>query len=523
MRISLVKCPVWGTREPPLALAQLSGDLKAVGIEVKSFDLNNYLYKYRDMSFTNLWAWEQVSFWYQKKEVFNFFDSILPKLESYIDRILENDPKIVGFSLESSSFYSTVYISDLIKKRNQNIKIFFGGQLFYDKRNIERSFNESKVDYILLGEGDVTVCELVKILYRDGNINSCDGICYKDNDKIVFTKPRQMLKNLDNLPFMDFSDMSLNDYDDNEHLPLMTSRGCVWACKFCSTHSFWQGYRQMCAERIHQEIAYHKIAYPMAGHIDFQDLEFNADVNRLKEFCQLMIKYPPFGSKQYWLSNAIVNPLMTKDILELVKESGCKKLIFGIESGSQRVLDSMGKKYKVKDAKKIIRDAYEVGVKVTTNFMFGFPGETEEDFQETLSFIKDVGKYIERVYPSRTYFAMEEFSYVYDHPEEFNIKTPFNHHLYWQTKDGLNTYPVRLKRCQKFEEVCKDNGVNVDCGVKTAVLMDEYFNLGFYYDHERQYNKALDCFSKYLELDSQNEIIKKRYDEIKKMDTSNAR
>lgn len=523
MRISLVKCPVWGTREPPLALAQLSGDLKAVGIEVKSFDLNNYLYKYRDMSFTNLWAWEQVSFWYQKKEVFNFFDSILSKLESYVDRILENDPKIVGFSLESSSFYSTVYISDLIKKRNKNIKIFFGGQLFYDKRNIERSFNESNVDYILLGEGDVTVCELVKILYKDDDINSCDGICYRDNDKIVFTKPRQMLKNLDNLPFMDFSDMSLNDYDDNEHLPLMTSRGCVWACKFCSTHSFWQGYRQMCAERIHQEIAYHKIAYPMAGHIDFQDLEFNADVNRLKEFCQLMIKYPPFGSKQYWLSNAIVNPLMTKDILELVKESGCKKLIFGIESGSQRVLDSMGKKYKVEHAKKIIRDAYEVGVKVTTNFMFGFPGETEEDFQETLSFIKDVGKYIERVYPSRTYFAMEEFSYVYDHPAEFNIKTPFNHHLYWQTKDGLNTYPVRLKRCQKFEEVCKDNGVNVDCGVKTAVLMDEYFNLGFYYDHERQYNKALDCFSKYLEIDSQNEIIKKRYDEIKKMDTQNAR
>ena len=140
MRISLVKCPVWGTREPPLALAQLSGDLKTAGIEVKSFDLNNYLYKNRDMSFTNLWAWEQVSFWYQKKEVFDFFDSILPKLESYVDDILENDPRIVGFSLESSSFYSTVYVSNLIKKRNKDIKVFFGGQLFYDRRNIERCF-----------------------------------------------------------------------------------------------------------------------------------------------------------------------------------------------------------------------------------------------------------------------------------------------------------------------------------------------------------------------------------------------
>lgn len=521
MKVSLVKCPVWGTREPPLALAQLSGDLKAVGIDVKCFDLNNYLYKHRDTSFTNLWAWEQVSFWNQKEKVFEFFDSIKSKLEDYVDYILEKDPKIVGFSLESSSYYSTIYVSNLIKKRNKDIKIFFGGQLYYDKRNIERSFNDSQVDYINLGEGDITVAELVRIIYQNGDINKCDGLCYKDGDKTIYTKPREMLKNLDNLPYLDFTDMSLDDYDDNEHLPLQTSRGCVWACKFCSTHSFWPGYRQMCAERIHQEICYHKIKYPLAGHIDFQDLEFNADVNRLKEFCELLIKYPPFGSKQYWLSNAIVNPLMTKDILALVKASGCKKLIFGIESGSQRVLDMFGKKYKVQDAKRIIKDAYDVGLKVTTNFMFGFPGETEEDFEETLDFVKEVGKYIERVYPSRTYFAMEEFSYIYDHPDEFNIQTPFNHHLYWKTKDGKNTFPVRLKRCQRFEQVCKDYSVNVDCGVKTNVLMDEYFNLGFYYDHEKQYDKALECFSKYLELDSQNEIIKKRYDEIKNMGIKN--
>ena len=61
MKVSLVKCPVWGTREPPLALAQLSGDLKAVGIDVRCFDLNNYLYKHRDTSFTNFWANALVS------------------------------------------------------------------------------------------------------------------------------------------------------------------------------------------------------------------------------------------------------------------------------------------------------------------------------------------------------------------------------------------------------------------------------------------------------------------------------
>ena len=131
--------------------------------------------------------------------------------------------------------------------------MFFGGQLYYDKRNIERSFKDSQVDYILLGEGDITVCELVMAIYQNGNVNNCDGLCYKDGNETIYTKPRKMLKNLDNLPYLDFTDMSLDDYDDNEHLPLQTSRGCVWACKFCSTHSFWPGYRQMCAERIHQK------------------------------------------------------------------------------------------------------------------------------------------------------------------------------------------------------------------------------------------------------------------------------
>ena len=144
------------------------------------------------------------------------------KLEDCVGYILERDPKIVGFSLESSSYYSTIYVSDLIKKRNKNIKIFFGVQLYYDQRNIERSFKDSKVDYINLGEGDITVAELVKIIYQNGDINSCDGLCYKDGNKTIFTKPRQMLKNLDNLPYLDFSDMSLDDYDDNEHLTLQT-------------------------------------------------------------------------------------------------------------------------------------------------------------------------------------------------------------------------------------------------------------------------------------------------------------
>jgi len=82
-------------------------------------------------------------------------------------------------------------------------------------------------------------------------------------------------------------------------------------------------------------------------------------------------------------------------------------VIIGIESGSERVLRLMNKWYNINDAERIIRHMYEVGICVTANFMFGFSGETEEDFQLTLDFLKRDGKYM-GVYPSRTYCALEE-------------------------------------------------------------------------------------------------------------------
>ena len=93
--------------------------------------------------------------------------------------------------------------------------MFFGGQLYYDKRNIERSFKDSQVDYILLGEGDITVCELVRAIYQNGNVNNCDGLCYKDGNETIYTKPRKMLKNLTNLHKF------LKYFSDKNFLPIM--------------------------------------------------------------------------------------------------------------------------------------------------------------------------------------------------------------------------------------------------------------------------------------------------------------
>ena len=132
-----------------------------------------------------------------------------------------------------------------------------------------------------------------------------------------------------------------------------------------------------------------------------------------------------------------------------------------------------------------------------------------------MEFIKDVGIYFDKVYPSRTYCAIEEYSNLHKDPAKFNIQKDFSHHLYWKTKDGENTYPVRLKRCKIFEDFCLKMGVGVDCGVQTDVKLDECFNLGYYYYHINDYKNAIKYFMEYKEIDPKNKMISNILDEIK--------
>lgn len=516
MKVALLQCPVWGTREPPLAVVQLAGCLKACGHEVRSFDLNNFLYRKRNEGFKNLWAWEQSFFWYQKDEVRAFFSDHAALIDGYADDVLAFDPRAVGFSIGASSLHASVAFAGVLRRKKPQLKIIFGGTVFYDRGCIDRAFAESPADFVIAGEADVTFPELVRAIERGADIAACSGVHLREGDRARFTGERPLMKNLDALPYMDFSDLRPDDYDDSEHLLVMASRGCVWNCAFCSSQSFWHGYRTMSGERIHQEITYQRMRHRKIGHIDFADLAFNGDMDRVRDFCRLIIDYPPYPSdfKIYWQANAVITSKLTPEMTALMKQAGCKRLLFGIESGSERVLRLMRKAYRPEVARKVVRDVAEAGIAVTCNFMFGFPGETEEDFQETLAFVKDVAPYIDRAYPSRTYCALEEYSYFYEHPEEFGIRTPFNHHLYWETVDGSNTYPVRLERCRRFEALCGSLGVRIDCGVNTTVELDNWMSLGMYYEYKKDYAQVLACYVKYLALDPHNKVVVEKVRQI---------
>lgn len=144
---------------------------------------------------------------------------------------------------------------------------------------------------------------------------------------------------------------------------------------------------------------------------------------------------------------------------------------------------------------------------VTANFMFGFPGEEENDYIGTLDFVKRNAKYLDRVYPSRTFCALEEFSYLHGHLEEFGVKPEPPNHLYWESADNTNTYPERLRRCEEFCRLASSLGIEVASGVQTAVELDCWFNMANYYEHKKDVNGALDCWLKYYEAEPGNKIV----------------
>ncbi|NQT75667.1 MAG: radical SAM protein [Candidatus Omnitrophica bacterium] len=508
MKIALIQCPVWGTYDPPVALAQLSACLKREGHEVCVFDLNIKLYRNRTENYKNMWAWEQSLFWYDAEQVKKFFRDNEDDIRRYAAGIVKAGARIVGFSVSAASWLASIELAKRLKDIDNRLIIVFGGPLFFERRYVDSILKEAAVDIVIPGEGEVTFCELAGAIENNNDISCCKGIAFKKDGEIIKTQPRKLLANLDDLPFLDFSDLPLKDYDDSRHIPFMASRGCVQTCAFCSSRTFWPGYRAMSGERMFREFEFHKKTQgrinPDFGHIDFLDLLVNGNMESLNTFCDLMGKA---RLNIYWSANMIIRPEMTPDVISKMKEAGCEHVIFGIESGSQRVLNLMKKHYRIQDADRIIRWLHEAGILVTCNFMFGFPGETEEDFKETLDFIRRNAGFLGRVYPSRTFCAIEEYSYFHGHLEEFGVKPNPPNHLYWESMDGESTYPVRLERCEQFCNLALSLGIEVGCGVQTSVELDKWHNLGFYYEAKKDYKNAMDCFLKYNKLDSANEVI----------------
>ena len=344
----------------------------------------------------------------------------------------------------------------------------------------------SVVDAFVIGEGEASLHELLTCYKAGTDIAQCRGIAYFKNKKLQVSPLRETFVLCKDLPRPDFSGFDLNKYTtQGKLLTLYMSRGCINKCIFCEERKLWGTFRSKSGEQLFNEIKQAKDQYPRFDQVYFSESLFNGNINYLREFCKLIIDS---GIKIQWEANAVIRKEMDSELLKLMADSGCCQLTYGVETVSPRLLAYVGKiMSNDADIEKIVRDTAQAGIKVTLDFMFGLPGETEEDAQKNIDFVVRNRKYIHTIYPSWSFCYLTQLSDVYANPEKWGLR-PINDVAFWESIDGSNTYPVRMARFERFCAAMKKEGIAIQ-GIG-YVLADREKKLGYYHCFKKDYKTA---------------------------------
>lgn len=267
-------------------------------------------------------------------------------------------------------------------------------------------FESLRPDFGVIGEGEITIVELLDAIENNKDISEVDGIVYWKEGKYAFTKPREPIENLNSLPLPDFEGFGFEEQLDNMSYfwgldivsaiysifdyprvyPLMCSRGCPFQCTFCY-HCLGKKYRTRSVENVMKELREMVKKYKINIILIYDDL-FSINRERILKFCReikKLIDELPWKCK--WVCQLSVRNIDRK-MLKALKDSGCHSVIYGFESYSQKVLNSMKKPISPELIDRAIKLTLEFKMNVQGNFIFGDRAETKETAKETLDYWK---------------------------------------------------------------------------------------------------------------------------------------
>lgn len=511
MKVALIQCPGWGRDCPPFTTALFSAILRKAGHVVHSFDLNNALYYSGPDIYRKYWDDKDLySFWGNEALLSKFLDVNKQMIELQLDKILNSDARVIGFTVQFSSLQVSLAVARMIKRLDKSRIIVFGGPDCSRQLRADFVIRDEAVDAVAIGEGDIIFLELIGAINKSGEMDFCKGFIIKRRGNIIDCGDGEITADLDTLPFPDYQDFKddihYGLYRQPERLEIFDSRGCIIKCHFCSEWQYWKRFRSMSGERMFAEISHQIKNLPSVNYFYFIGSLLNGDIKALDKFCDLIINN---GIKIRWSGQPIVRKEMNYPFLKKMRKAGCEWLGYGIESGSERVVRSMNKRFSMADAERILRFTKKAGISTQVNFMFGVPGETEDDFQKSLKFLKRNYKNMDSILASQSFCVIDKGTYLYEHADEFGIKDR-DHHIYWQAKEG-NTYPVRFRRYEEFCQMALSLGIPETSGV-LRVKPDKWLLLGDYYLFKNNYQRALECFEKSKKFESSDKLILRKID-----------
>ena len=310
------------------------------------------------------------------------------------DRILDKNPKFVGITLFTVGVFNASIIAKIIKEKNPNMPVIVGGP-HISSMGYETMQKFAEFDVCVVHEGEAILESLLDAIEHKKPLKDVLGIMYRDeDDSIRATPPPPVIEDLDSLPLPawdllpNFPHGYLPAIYDYPRAPVATysaSRGCPFLCEFCDTSTFGGKIRYNSPQRVYDVMKHLSEVYGVK-HLQFVDDLFVAHNGRVAEFSRLLIKNK---IDMTWSCTARVNTVKP-ETLALMKEAGCWEISFGLESGSDRMLDEMKKSQKVATARKAVQWTHEAGIRVKGLFMLGYPTEDEESIEMTKEFITTV-------------------------------------------------------------------------------------------------------------------------------------
>lgn len=335
--------------------------------------------------------------------------------EVYEQFNLISHPRVIGISSYTRQRFSTMELSQWLHSVFPTAIICLGGPhaTFLDEAILR---NNTEINYIVRGEGEETFLELVQKVFNNIDVSRTQilGISYLDeNGHFVRTADRPFLRDLSSLPLPletldELGPLSVTDSlkfhfpNSIKHnfkmAPIITSRGCNGICSFCCNRSFWGNNRCTGASYAFEQFKYY---YDIGiSFFDIYDDNFTSNPEQVFSLCDMLIKSNM--NVQWWCSSRV--DTVNLALLKKMKQAGCFLISFGVESGSQTILNRINKGVKVSDIIIACTLARKIGLSFRVTISIGHLGETDETISETINLINclrpnQVAIFILKVYP----------------------------------------------------------------------------------------------------------------------------
>ncbi len=325
------------------------------------------------------------------------------------DKIRDERPDVVGVTSTTENRFQSFKLIRIARQALPGVLTVMGGP-HASMASADTLAHIPELDVVVRGEGEVTTLELCRAVAEAGGdrralwarLAAIDGISYKDaGGKVVATRPRAPIADLDSLPFPAFHLVPFDKYNFTIDVPghgplqavnIMASRGCPFDCNFCATPINWGRHvRMRSPENVVDEIEKHARERGVRV-VFFYDDTFNANPKRVERICDLILERK---LDIFWRAEVRLD-LITRPLLEKMKRAGLFHVSFGIEAGSERVRrEVIHKLVAIEDFHNLVRWCLELGVIPNVFFIFSHPTETWEEARETVGIIEKYRKEVE--------------------------------------------------------------------------------------------------------------------------------